>query len=146
MDAARGRIHRAGIDSKFPRYARPMALARAVPDGVTRRVCANRNRHQRKGLFLSDQRTRRLLQSVGMQAFVEYYEVFSDSTLTAVQAVERLDPCEDLGGRRVRVNCARHLIDEGLVIPALEMIAASKRVDAATSRGAARILASLRTA
>lgn len=94
---------------------------------------------------MSDQRVRRLLQSVGMRAFVEYYDVFADDSLTNQQAVDRLDSAEDLGGRRVRVNCARHLIEEGLAPAALELVAASKRVDPVTSEGARRILDELRS-
>lgn len=77
-----------------------------------------------------------------MRAFVEYYHVFADATLSNDQAVERLNPDENLGGRRVRVNCARHLIDEGLATTALEMIVASKRVDEVTVSCARQILES----
>ena len=92
---------------------------------------------------MDDRQLKRLLHSVGYLAFVEYFSVFTDSTLTTQQAVDLLPADEPLGGRRVRVSCARRIIGDDLDRHALEIIAASKRVDPTTAAGARELLAAL---
>lgn len=92
---------------------------------------------------MDDQQLKWLLHSVGYRAFVEFYSVFADSSLTTQQAVDLLPADEPLGGRRVRVSCARRIIGDGFARQALDIVAASKRVDHSTADGARELLAAL---
>jgi hypothetical protein len=82
----------------------------------------------------------RLLRSVGLRVFVEYYHVFSDSRLSNQEAAGLLPHDYKLTARLTRVSCARRIIERGQTAEVLRFISESKRVDAATSQAALSML------
>ncbi len=85
----------------------------------------------------------RLMRSVGLSVFVEYFELFADSTLSNADVADRLPHEYKLTARQTRVSCARRIIDRGLAPEALRIISESTRVDSHTSERAAAILRGL---
>lgn len=87
----------------------------------------------------------RLIQSVGQSTFVRYYHEFADPRLTNQQVAEILPSKYTCKSRISRTSHARKIFREGLEAQALELISASKRVDAATRENARKLLATDKT-
>jgi hypothetical protein len=82
----------------------------------------------------------RLLRSVGLRVFVEYFDVFSNLRLSNQEAADLLPHDYKLTARLTRVSCARRIIERGQADEVLRFISESKRVDAATSQAALSLL------
>ncbi|HEX8394153.1 MAG TPA: hypothetical protein VF665_17550 [Longimicrobium sp.] len=71
----------------------------------------------------------RLLNSVGKEVFVTYFDTFAAPTLSNEQVAARL-PADFTGkSRRSRTSHARRIFREGLAADALEIISKSSRLD-----------------
>ncbi|NTW29536.1 MAG: HNH endonuclease [Coriobacteriia bacterium] len=113
------------------------------PRSSARGAVRPRSRTDRQPRQAAQADVERLLRSVGYAAFVEYYAVFADLSLSTEHAIERLPQRYSEGGRRTRVNCARRIINGGMAREALSAIAASEAVDPATVRQAEQLLREL---
>ena len=76
----------------------------------------------------------RLIRSIGKSTFVRFYEQFRDPSLSNLEIVEMLPAEYTLKSRWSRTTKARRILREGLEDDALQMIAASDRVDAGTAQ------------
>lgn len=76
----------------------------------------------------------RLVRSIGMNTFVQFYEEFSDPNISNQEMVERLPARYTLNSRRTRTTKARRILREGLEDDALRMIASADKVDAETAQ------------
>ena len=69
-----------------------------------------------------EQHLLRLLRSIGLRTFVEYYAVFSDTSLTNEEAADRIPSTYTASTRRTRVSRARRIIGDGRSTEAFEFI------------------------
>lgn len=83
----------------------------------------------------------RLLRSVGLAVFVEYFDRFADSSLSNSDVAEMLPEEYSLMARRTRVSCARRIIARGLATEALDFISGSSNVDPSVASAAAQLIA-----
>ena len=88
----------------------------------------------------SERELRRLLQSIGMKFFVEFYNKFADSGLTNAEIVDMLPSYLERTARETRVRKARQIIDRGWTREAIELIAEARRVDPSAARRARYLL------
>jgi hypothetical protein len=83
---------------------------------------------------------KRLLASIGMSTFVQYYDQFRDSNISDQDMLERLPQDYTLKARRTRVSKARRIFRERLELEALNAILGANRVDEETRKKATEIL------
>ncbi|MEW5929064.1 MAG: hypothetical protein AB1941_16510 [Gemmatimonadota bacterium] len=77
-------------------------------------------------------RLERLLNSVGKEVFVRYFDSFQDFTRSNEEVAGFLPERYTLHSRRSRTSTARRVIREGLSREALELISSSDRLDPET--------------
>jgi hypothetical protein len=82
----------------------------------------------------------RLLNSVGKKVFVDYYDAFSDPSLTPDDVFELLSKGYKESARRTRASKGRKICQEGFGPDALRIIADSEKVDPAAARKARQLL------
>ena len=82
----------------------------------------------------------RLLNSVGKKCFVDFFAEFGDSRLSNAEVVEMLPSEYTLKARQSRVSTARRILREGAAREALEIVAASEKVDISAARRAWKLL------
>lgn len=68
----------------------------------------------------------RLLNSIGKRVFVEYYDVFKDSTLSTNEKIAKLPLNYKITGTRTRINCAKRIFEVRKQADALRIIIESK--------------------
>jgi hypothetical protein len=78
----------------------------------------------------------RLLNSVGKEVFVRYFDTFADRTLSNDEVIALLPPEYSLRSRRSRTSTARRILREGLTGEALGIILSSERLDPEIIRAA----------
>jgi len=72
----------------------------------------------------------RLLNSVGVKIFIEYFEYFSNTNLTVSEIIEILPDEYTENSRRTRISKARIIIKDNILLQqSLEYIINSKRID-----------------
>ncbi|MBU4609720.1 hypothetical protein IMZ29_03890 [Achromobacter sp. GG226] len=87
----------------------------------------------------------RRLNSVGKQAFVDYYELFekhSQGRFSKDEVINELERCgvSNPAGAAIRAGSAKAIFDAGLELAALAIVVQSRRVPASTSEAARRLL------
>jgi hypothetical protein len=82
----------------------------------------------------------RLLNSIGKEVFVQYFDLFQNSQVSTGEVVGKLPSKYTEKSRRSRTSKARRIIREGLAREALAIIAESDRVDVAAARRARELL------
>lgn len=92
---------------------------------------------------MDDQQLKRSLMSIGLACFVEYYEMFTDSSVSNVTAVDILMKQKKYSesGSRTRVCQSRRIIREGRRDDALKYIAQSNRIHSKWTGKAESLLA-----
>jgi len=84
----------------------------------------------------------RLLNSIGKECFIKYYEEFSNSTLDSDDLTELLMMNENCthSSARTKVSCARRILNNYLAFDALNIIIDSKRLSQETISKAKKLL------
>ncbi len=85
----------------------------------------------------------RLLNSIGKQVFVEYYDLFRDDRRSSEEIAAMLPPKYSPKSRQSRTSTARRIICEGFSRDALEIIASSEKLDPSTVAKARLLLSHL---
>jgi hypothetical protein len=88
-------------------------------------------------------RIERLLNSVGKEVFVRYFDHFQDFSRSNEEVAAFLPEKYTLQSRRSRTSTARRIVREGLSRDALELISSSDRLDPETMSKARLLLAHL---
>jgi hypothetical protein len=83
---------------------------------------------------------KRLLASIGMSTFVQYYDQFRDPDISDQDMLERLPQDYTLKARRTRVSKARRIFRERLELEALNAILGANKVDEETRKKTTEIL------
>ena len=85
---------------------------------------------------MDNEKTQRILSSIGKEIFVKYYEKFKNESINNKTLAEKLlddnPKATSYNAQIVRVNSARRLIREGRVIDALYFIVDSRKVNPET--------------
>ncbi|WP_339158318.1 hypothetical protein MKX50_02455 [Paenibacillus sp. FSL W8-0186] len=68
----------------------------------------------------------RLLNSIGKSVFVEYYEVFSNKSMSNEEKILKLPKERKITGSRTMITCANRIFEYGLEKEALKIIVNSR--------------------
>ena len=87
----------------------------------------------------------RLLKTIGMECFVNYYHHFADSNLSSADIIEQMHSREGYTEKscRGRLGKARKVIRDGLSIKALTLIADSGRIQDSVRGDALKLISVL---
>jgi len=95
--------------------------------------------------IMNDDQLERSLQSIGKSCFVEYFEMFTNSSISNEDLIDILMKNESYmeSGAKTRVSQSRRIIKSGRAKDALKIISSSNKVPDAISNKARELAASM---